>query len=133
VLRQLFKNSQTPLPLTYWFAIRHFVDKPDIQIKEYSEVIPFDVTTIRTINVDYQFIDSINSCKDDIIKQIKSIEENRDPSFLSNPISLAKKLKQTAGNEEQHKIVSEFLAENRRLKTQLAEFPLASEVKPAKN
>jgi hypothetical protein len=116
----------------YELAIRHFVDKPVIQIKEYSEVIPFDVTTMRTINVDYRFIDSINSCKDDIIRQIKSIEKNRDnPSFLSNPISLAKKLKHTAGNKEQQKIVNELLAENRSLKTQLAEFPIANEVKLA--
>ena len=58
----------------YELAIRHYTDKPVIQIKEYSEVIPFDVTTTRTINVDYRFFDSISTCKEDIISQIKSIE-----------------------------------------------------------
>ena len=57
-----------------------------IQIKEDSEIIPFDVTGMRTINVDYRFIDNINSCKENIIKQIKSIEESGNHSnFLYNP------------------------------------------------
>ena len=57
--------------VSYELAIRHSVEKPVIQIKEYSETIPFDITNMITINVDYRFFDKVNICKEDIKRQIK--------------------------------------------------------------
>jgi len=71
----------------YELAIRHAVKKPVVQIIQAGESIPFDVATMRTISFDYRDLDSVDRCKEELIKQIRSIE--RDPSQVYNPISLA--------------------------------------------
>jgi CheY-like chemotaxis protein len=85
----------------YELAIRHGVDKPVINIKDESESLAFDVVGMRTINVDFRFIDSMDKCKEEIIKQIQAIEDgtgNIDSPFkftkqaklIDNPLSDAK-------------------------------------------
>jgi hypothetical protein len=44
----------------YELAIRHGADKPVINIKEESESLAFDVVGMRTIDVDFRFIDSMD-------------------------------------------------------------------------
>ena len=71
----------------YELAIRHFTNKPFIQIIEYDENIPFDIAGLRTINFDYRDLESVDKCKTEIINQIHSIEEK--PNQVETPVSFA--------------------------------------------
>ena len=71
----------------YELAIRHFFRKPFVQIIDKVEDIPFDLSAMRTIQVDYQNSESVEEAKNQIKKQIQSLEAS--PSSLENPISEA--------------------------------------------
>ncbi len=75
----------------YELAVRHTVKKPVVQLIESSESIPFDVAPTRTIHVDHRDLDSVASCKDELIRQIRSVE--KDASKVDSPISVAIDLK----------------------------------------
>lgn len=75
----------------YELAVRHTVRKPVVQLIESNESIPFDVAPARTIHVDHRDLDSVASCKDELLKQIRSIE--KDASQVDSPISVAIDLK----------------------------------------
>ena len=59
----------------YELAIRHYIGKPLIQIINKVEDIPFDVGSMRTIEVDHQDLDSVEKAKTEIQRQIQSLEE----------------------------------------------------------
>lgn len=71
----------------YELAIRHALRKPLIQIIQKGEQIPFDVAGTRTIYVDHQDLDSVDSAKNEIISQIDSLET--DPGDIETPISVS--------------------------------------------
>ena len=71
----------------YELALRHAFRKPLVQIIQKGERIPFDVAGTRTIHVDHRDLDSVASAKDEIIKQIKSLE--KDPEDIESPISVS--------------------------------------------
>jgi hypothetical protein len=71
----------------YELAIRHAIKKPVVQIIQKDEKIPFDVSTTRTIPLDYRDLDSVDETKRELIKQIKAVE--RDPSKVDSPVSMA--------------------------------------------
>ena len=71
----------------YELAIRHAIRKPLIQIIDKVEAIPFDLITMRTIQVDHQNLDSVEEAKTEIRSQIQFLEGN--PSSLENPISVS--------------------------------------------
>lgn len=71
----------------YELAIRHFTNKPFIQIIESEESIPFDIVGLRTIGFDYRDLGSVDKCKTEIINQIHSIEEK--PDQVETPVSFA--------------------------------------------
>ena len=75
----------------YELAIRHGVDKPVINIKDDAESLAFDIVGMRTINVDFRFMDSMKKCKKEIIKQIQAIENGTN--IIDSPIKLAKQTK----------------------------------------
>jgi CheY-like chemotaxis protein len=77
----------------YELAIRHGVNKPVINIKDVSESLAFDIIGMRTIDVDFRFIDSMKKCKTEIIKQIQTIEKGT--GNFDNPIINMKQAKQT--------------------------------------
>ena len=79
----------------YELAIRHVIKKPVIHIKDVSESLPFDVLGMRTIDVDYRFIDSMERCKQDIIKQIKGIESSSYE--IETPITFTERAKSIDG------------------------------------
>lgn len=71
----------------YELAVRHAVRKAVVQIIHYDEPIPFDVAPTRTIKFDYQNLDSVAYCKEQLSKQIRTVE--RDPSKVDSPVSVA--------------------------------------------
>lgn len=71
----------------YELAIRHASRKPVIQIIEKGEIIPFDIAFMRTIYVDIQDLESVDEAKNNIMKQIETIESGN--FNIDNPISLA--------------------------------------------
>lgn len=71
----------------YELAVRHTVKKPLVQIIQSGESIPFDVAPTRTVHVDHRDLDSVANAKDELIKQIRSVE--KDPSKVDSPISVA--------------------------------------------
>lgn len=60
----------------YELAIRHALRKPLVQIIKSGEQIPFDVAGTRTIYVDHRDLDSVETAKGEIVKQVKAVEKN---------------------------------------------------------
>lgn len=75
----------------YELAIRHGIKKPLIQLIKKGEQIPFDVAGTRTIQFDIHDLDSVEKTKQELIKQINSIEEGK--TEIDTPISVALDLK----------------------------------------
>jgi hypothetical protein len=71
----------------YELAIRHALRKPLVQIIRSGDVIPFDVAPMRTVQVDIHDLDSVESAKNEIINQIKAVEN--DPTSVDTPISVS--------------------------------------------
>ena len=71
----------------YELAIRHAVRKPIVQVIQQGEPIPFDVAQSRTIQVDHHDLDSAARCRDELAKQIRSVE--KDPADVDTPLSVA--------------------------------------------
>jgi hypothetical protein len=64
----------------YELAIRHSLRKPYVQIIQRGERIPFDVSAIRTIEVDHHDLDSVEMARADILKQMESTQARGVPS-----------------------------------------------------
>ena len=71
----------------YELAIRHAIRKPCIQLIRKGEKIPFDIAQSRSIQLDHTDLDSVVNCKDEMIKQIRSLQNN--PFDIDTPISVA--------------------------------------------
>ena len=71
----------------YELAIRHALRKPFIHLIEEGEQIPFDIASTRTIYVNHRDLDSVASAKNEIMKQINSLEE--DASNIETPFSVS--------------------------------------------
>jgi hypothetical protein len=71
----------------YELAIRHAVRQACVQLIQIGEPIPFDVAQSRTIQVDHHDLDSAARCREELIRQIQSVE--KDPSDIDTPISVA--------------------------------------------
>jgi hypothetical protein len=71
----------------YELAVRHAVRKPCVQIIQIGDQIPFDVSQSRTIQVDHHDLDSVAHCKEELVRQIHSVE--KDPSDIDTPITVA--------------------------------------------
>ena len=128
----------------YELAIRHALRKPLVQIIKKGEAIPFDVAGTRTIYVDHKDLDSVEAARNEIIEQIKALEN--DPSDIETPISVSldlqllrqsekpeersladlvaavvdlrasvAKVEQKIGSEEQHGVLDEIQSEIRAL------------------
>ena len=84
----------------YELAVRHAILKPFVQIINQGETIPFDVSGIRTVFFDLQDPDSVADAKDEIAKQIETLET--DSSNLQTPISIPlelQRIRQSGDNE----------------------------------
>jgi hypothetical protein len=74
----------------YELAIRHALKKPLVQIIKSGEQVPFDVAGTRTIPVDHRDLESVEIAKQEIVKQIESLEKK--PQDIETPISVAVEL-----------------------------------------
>lgn len=70
----------------YELAIRHAIRKPYIQVITKGQKIPFDLSGIRTIEIDIQDLDSVDNAKKEIENQIKEFKKGHTPD---SPISIA--------------------------------------------
>lgn len=71
----------------YELALRRAFRKPVMQIKDLGDSLPFDIRGTRTINVEYNFVESMDRCKNEIMEQIRNIELN--PEKVKSPVSFA--------------------------------------------
>jgi hypothetical protein len=69
----------------YELAIRHVARKALVQIIEDPWVIPFDVSSNRTIRFDHTDLDSVAAARKELVKQIQAVE--KDPTLVDNPIA----------------------------------------------
>jgi len=70
----------------YELAIRHMTRKPYIQIIEKGQQLPFDTHGVRTIMVDHKDMDSVEECRNTIVKYIEHFHKGNKPE---SPISVA--------------------------------------------
>jgi hypothetical protein len=70
----------------YELALRHGAGMPVILITAKNEEIPFDLKDARTVLYDIDIVSSRNQAIDQIVKQIKESEKNRN---LDTPVSAA--------------------------------------------
>jgi hypothetical protein len=90
-----------------------------IQIKDSSDLLPFDISDVRTISFDYRFVDSMNNCKDQISKQIVAIEKN--PENVVSPITHAiDTLALQSSGDPRDAVIQQLQSEIQMIKTKLA-------------
>ncbi len=70
----------------YELAIRHAIRKPYVQIIQRGEEKPFDVAGVRTIEIDHHDLDSVQSAREEMIRQINSM--NKEGYQVDSPISI---------------------------------------------
>lgn len=85
----------------YELAIRHVIRKPLVQMIEKGEDIPFDIAATRIISIDRTDLDSVENAKEELKRQIRSVEE--DDTKVDNPISVAIELQglRSSGDPEE--------------------------------
>ncbi len=81
----------------YELALRHALKKPLVQLMAKGERIPFDVAGMRTIEIDINDLDSVESAKESLGEQIEAVE--KDPESIDTPISFAFDLQQLRQSE----------------------------------
>jgi len=103
----------------YELAIRHALRKPLVQIIKNDEQIPFDVAGTRTIPVDHKDLESVEIAKQEIVKQIESLEKK--PQEIETPISVAIELQylRKSDNPEERSL-AEILSSLSEIKTELS-------------
>lgn len=88
----------------YELAIRHAFHKPLVQLIRKGDKIPFDVSGMRTIEVDELDLESVDEAKKEIGRQITALENGT--AINESPISVAIQLDQLrrSGSVEQHSL-----------------------------
>jgi hypothetical protein len=82
----------------YELAIRHALRKPLVQLIKKGEAIPFDVAGTRTIYVDHRDLDSVETARNEIIEQIKTLEKDALPRKQSSRCTRTAGERKTSGN-----------------------------------
>jgi len=70
----------------YELALRHTIRKPYIQVIAKGQKIPFDLSAIRTIEIDITDLDNVESSKKELENQIKEFKKGHKPD---SPVSIA--------------------------------------------
>jgi hypothetical protein len=63
--------------VAYELAIRHAFNKVSIHLVDKADAIPFDLKDERTVEFDLNDIDSIEACKDEIKKYVRTISSGK--------------------------------------------------------
>jgi DNA-binding CsgD family transcriptional regulator len=71
----------------YELGIRHMTRKPVVSIVDDDQRPPFDVNQSRTILLNHRDLDSAANCRDQLILQIRSLQEKPEDFF--NPVSVS--------------------------------------------
>lgn len=116
----------------YELALRHAIKKPVVQIIHATESIPFDVAASRTVHVDHHDLDSASRAREEIIKQIRSVEKN--PAEVDTPISVAIELQSLRQSdnplEKSNAEIITMLQELRTAVVELREEPRRPRIQP---
>ena len=117
----------------YELALRHAFRKPVIQLIQADQQLPFDVGGLRTIFVDHQDLDSVETCKQELRKHIEGIQAGQQDG--ESPISVAVDLEQLRRSEDPVEKstgeILESLAELRRMMNSLLrQDPMTYSVRP---
>lgn len=103
----------------YELAIRHALRKPLVQIIKRGEQIPFDVAGTRTIPVDHRDLESVEEAKQEIVRQIESLE--RKPQEIETPISVAIELQILRQSENpEERSLAELVSSLSEIKTEIS-------------
>jgi hypothetical protein len=108
----------------YELAIRHMIRKPLIHMINKGENIPFDVVTQRTIPFDVHDLNSVDSAKSDLNKQINTILE-KGIEEIENPISISIDLKHLRKSDDPtQRSLAEILANLAFLRTSIKQMQI---------
>lgn len=92
----------------YELALRHAIHRPVFQIIEKGQKIPFDIAQSRTIQYDLRDLDSVADCQEELLSQIRSVEDN--PDNFETPFSIVVDLQTMRRSENpQEQTNAEFL------------------------
>lgn len=109
----------------YELAIRHAISKPYIQVIQKGHRMPFDVANVRTVHIDHQDLDTAAEAKNEIEKQISSIESN--PTNVETPFSVAIDMQQLRqSGDPQKQAYADLINEIAEIKSYLANFAVSS-------
>jgi hypothetical protein len=87
----------------YELAIRHAFRKPVIQLIRSGETIPFDVAGLRTVEIDHQDLDIIETAKEQLVQHMKAVQAK--PNDVESPVSIAVDLSLLrSGNAQQREM-----------------------------
>ena len=90
----------------YELAIRHMLRKPYIQMIHKTQPPPFDVASVRTLLFNHQDLDEAEAAREDLIKQIKAVQGQKE---VESPISVAVDLeKLTKSDKPQERQIAEL-------------------------
>jgi hypothetical protein len=103
----------------YELAIRHAIRKPYVQIIQEGELLPFDITWVRTIAVNYPELEGVDKAKTEIISQIKFLEESDTPVDSSISVGVTLEALRRSANPEDRQLADVFTAITE-LRTELA-------------
>jgi len=99
----------------YELAIRHATHNPFLQIIEKGNNIPFDISDQRTIKIDIQDLDSVDTAQSEIENQIKNIESGDHE--VDSPVSTAMNLQfwEESGDPQQQELaeITELMTDMR--------------------
>jgi len=103
----------------YELAIRHAIRRPYVQLIDQNEPLPFDVAGIRTIQFNYQDLESADFAKSEIIKQMRHMMGT--DTEIQSPITAAidlSTLRRSANPQDRH--FGELLTAMSEIKQQLS-------------
>ena len=90
----------------YELAIRHAIKKPFVQIIKKGDKIPFDVSGLRTIELDMGDLDSVENAKKELRGHIEAIKRN--PTKVDSPITMALDLESLRSGKPEQKALAEI-------------------------